>query len=185
MHVRRKLVRFLGGFSRPRILLPHSDWSSFRFCGCIGLALSTLLAMGLVMWQGLSSWVMAGVTVASVLVFFGLAMAAKIVTGEESLTYYHHQVAVIIVTILLLWLLHQPILPHLGVTILGVGLFLACGRVGCLMVGCCHGRPHRWGVCYREEHAAPASCRNSAGYRIFQFTPDLPAHEQGDECATR
>jgi len=63
--------------------------------------------------------------------------------------------------------LHQSILPYLDMTILGVGMFLSCGRVGCLMVGCCHGRPHRRGVCYRNEHAAAGFTPYLVGVRLF------------------
>ena len=70
-------------------------------------------------------------------------------TGEERIIYYRHEIAVMVVAALLLWLLRQPLLPYLDVTILGIGMFLTCGRMGCFMVGCCHGRPHDWGVCYR------------------------------------
>ena len=35
------------------------------------------------------------------------------------------------------------------------------------MVGCCHGRPHRWGVCYREEHAAVGFTPYFVGVRLF------------------
>ena len=35
------------------------------------------------------------------------------------------------------------------------------------MVGCCHGRPHRWGVCYREEHAAIGFTPYYVGVRLF------------------
>ena len=31
--------------------------------------------------------------------------------------------------------------PYLDATALGLGAFLACGRVGCTLAGCCHGRP--------------------------------------------
>ncbi|MGB2603194.1 MAG: prolipoprotein diacylglyceryl transferase family protein, partial [Terracidiphilus sp.] len=38
---------------------------------------------------------------------------------------------------------------------------------GCLMVGCCHGRPHRWGIRYREEHAAAGFPSYLVGVRLF------------------
>jgi hypothetical protein len=38
--------------------------------------------------------------------------------------------------------------------VLGMGLAQAIGRMGCLMAGCCYGRPARWGVRYRFEHVA-------------------------------
>lgn len=143
------------------------SWSAFQVCGLIGLVLAVLLSMTLVMYLGLSPWVMAGLVVAAVLTFLGLVMATKIITGEEQIIYYHHQIAVMIMTTLLLGLLGQLILPYLDITILGVGLFLACGRVGCFMVGCCHGHPHRWGVCYREEHAAAGFTSHFVGVRLF------------------
>jgi hypothetical protein len=50
---------------------------------------------------------------------------------------------------------------------MGLGLFLACGRIGCTMVGCCHGRPHGWGVRYREEHAESGFAAPLVGVRLF------------------
>ena len=85
----------------------------------------------------------------------------------RQLIYYHHEVAIVSVSALLLRLLHQPVLPYLDVTIVGLGMFLACGRVGCLMVGCCHGRPSEWGIRYRAEHAAAGFPRYLVGVRLF------------------
>src|SRR5262249_15128101 len=39
--------------------------------------------------------------------------------------------------------------------------------IGCLMVGCCHGRPHRLGVCYRQEHADAGFPQYYVGVRLF------------------
>jgi hypothetical protein len=36
--------------------------------------------------------------------------------------------------------------------LLGIGVFLAFGRIGCYSVGCCHGRPHSHGVKYGQQH---------------------------------
>lgn len=152
---------------RPQVYLFHRPWPAFQVCGYTGLALAILLAMSLVTSLGLSPLVMAAIILSAVLTFLGLAMATKIVTGEENLVYYHHEIAVVTVTAVLLWLLRQPILPYLDATILGVGLFLACGRIGCLMVGCCHGRPYRWGVRYRAEHAAAGFTPYYVGIRLF------------------
>lgn len=151
----------------PEVRLFNTSWSTFHVFGCTGLALAIFLAMTLAAQLGLSQLVMVGIVLASVTTIFALVMASKIFTGEEQFTYYHHEIAVMAVAALLLWLLRQPILPYLDVTMLGIGAFLACGRVGCLMVGCCHGRPHRWGVCYRKEHADAGFTSYYVGVRLF------------------
>src|SRR5258705_1231483 len=151
---RQAMNRYLDRIVRPEVHLLHTTWSAFQVCGYTGLALAFAMVLTLVIYLGLSPIVITAILLAAVLTFFGLVMATKIITGEEQIIYYHHEIAVMVVAALSLWLLGQPLLPYLDLTILGIGMFLACGRVGCLMVGCCHGRPHSWGVCYRQEHAA-------------------------------
>ena len=73
--------------------------------------------------------------IAAVITFTGLVIATKMITGEEKLIYYHHEIAVLLNISLFLWLIHQPLLPYLDISILGIGTFLFCGRLGCLMVG--------------------------------------------------
>jgi prolipoprotein diacylglyceryltransferase len=161
------LNRTLDRLVRPVIYRRGQSWSAFHVCGYTGLVLATWLAMGLALHQGLSFWLMFAIVLAAVLTFFGLARLTRLLRGGESLTYYHHELTILAVAAVLAWLSDQPILPYLDLTILAVGLFLACGRVGCLMVGCCHGRPSGWGVCYREEHAAAGFVRYLAGVRLF------------------
>jgi hypothetical protein len=113
------------------------------------------------------TWVLAGITLAAVFTFFALAMTYKVITGKERLVYYHQEVAVMLVSALVLEGLRRPVLPYLDVTILGIGMFLACGRVGCLMAGCCHGKPHGWGVRYGEEHVETGFTPDLVGVRLF------------------
>jgi prolipoprotein diacylglyceryltransferase len=152
---------------RPTIHTRRRSYSTFQLCGCIGLELAVLLALGLVLFRGGSPWVMGAIIGAAIATFYALAFATKIVSGEEQLIYYHHEIAVMCVAALLLWALGQPPLAYLDATLLGIGAFLTCGRVGCLMVGCCHGRPSRWGVCYRAEHADGGFPRYYVGVRLF------------------
>jgi Prolipoprotein diacylglyceryl transferase len=161
------LARALEKLLRPRVSLAGHACSAFKACGNTGYFLSVALGMVLAIWQGLSPWIMAGIVGTTTLTFLLVAMAAKIVTGEEQLVYYHHEIAVIAAAIVFLRLVNAPILPYLDATILGLGLFLACGRIGCLMVGCCHGRPSRWGVAYRAEHATEGFPQYLIGVRLF------------------
>lgn len=166
MALREAFNRQLDRVVRPEVRLLHRT-SALMACAYVGLAIGVPLAIALVLYRGLSPWVLAVVILVSVLTFLGLAMATKIVLGEERLTYYHHEIAILVVATLTLALLGQPVLPYLDATILGVGCVLFCGRIGCLMVGCCHGRPHSWGVCYRQEHANAGFPSYFVGVRLF------------------
>ncbi len=115
----------------------------------------------------LSAMVVFGALSLAVITFLCVAMLTKIITGEEKLTYYHYLIAISATTIALLIFLHQPILPYLDGTILGIGIFHFCGRIGCFMVGCCHGKPHRWGVCYTEEHRKVGFTPYLVGVKLF------------------
>lgn len=165
--LRKALNIFLDKLVHPEINPLHRHLSAYQGCGYIGFVLAVLLAMILTFYRDLSPWAMVGVVGIAVLTFLGMAMAAKIINGEEQLIYYHHEIAVIIMATILLKIMDQPILPYLDITVLGIGAFLICGRVGCLMVGCCHGRPYKWGVCYLKEHVDAGFTHYYEGVRLF------------------
>jgi prolipoprotein diacylglyceryltransferase len=152
---------------RPRLRLLGRDRSTFRVCGTTGLLVGAGLVSWLAVQTGLSHGVNAGLLLTGVATFLILAMATKIVTGHESLIYYHHEVAILTACGLLLSVLGQPVLPYLDLTAIFLGTFLTFGRVGCLMVGCCHGQPHGWGVRYGEAHAREGFPASYVGARLF------------------
>jgi Prolipoprotein diacylglyceryl transferase len=120
--------------------------------GFTGLLCAVALVFASAAHAGLRWSATAALVPVAVLTFLGLAMATKIVTGRERLIYNHHEITVLVMTAAFLRLRGLPILPYLDLTILGIGMFLAFGRIGCLMAGCCHGRPGGWGIRYSERH---------------------------------
>jgi hypothetical protein len=141
--------------------------SAFHLCGIVGWVSGISLALLLTAHQGLPLRVTGVLALGSILTFLALARAVKVATGEEYIVYYHHEIAVVAVSALILWRLDRPVLPYLDAVFMGLGLFLACGRIGCLMVGCCHGQPHAWGVCYGGAHAAAGFASHLVGVRLF------------------
>lgn len=135
---------------------PPRVWgvSAFHLAGAAGLVAACAVAFGLVAMRGLNWKVMALIVVLAVITFLVVALAAKLVHGEERLVALHQLLAVLAVTALGLWTTGAPIVAYLEVTALGVAVLIACGRLGCLAVGCCHGRVSRIGVVYRDAHAA-------------------------------
>src|SRR6266496_453088 len=164
-------MRHVAMFSAMRNLRSYvsktRQWPMFRVCGHAGLLLAFVQSSILVHRLGLSQPLLLGTTGIAILTFLALAMITKIVVGRELLIYYHHEIAVIATTALFLRLADQPVLPYLDITVLGIGLFLSCGRLGCLMVGCCHGRPWSWGITYSEEHAQAGFPSYLVGVRLF------------------
>jgi prolipoprotein diacylglyceryltransferase len=162
-----KFNHFLDRLVRPTIWLMGRFWPTFQISGYSGLALTVLLGIILVTHAGLSYWTMSGLILTAVATILAMIILTKLLTGAQQLTYHHYEIAVLGSTSLLLYLLDQPLLTYLDIVILGAGAFLMCGRVGCFMAGCCHGQPHRWGVCYRHEHTAAGIAPYLIGIRLF------------------
>lgn len=116
---------------------------------------------------GLSIPIVLVLALVAVAVFLALAWTTKWISGEERLVFYHHEIAILAVVAAMLQIGGLPVLPYLDVTAIGIGVFLAFGRIGCFMVGCCHGGPHRVGVCYNAEHAADGFGRELVGVRVL------------------
>ena len=152
---------------RPDVGFLGRRYSAFLACGMGGLISSVALGLALTWYQGLSFQFILILSATSVAALLVQTMVMKILTGEETLVYYRHEVAIIATAALTLWWLQQPVWPYLDITILAVGIFLVCGRVGCLMVGCCHGRPHQCGARYQSAHATVGFTRYYVGIRLF------------------
>lgn len=141
--------------------------SAFHLYGLFGLASAVALTQCLGLATGRAPLILGALTLAALATFYALALVTKIVVGGELLVYYHHQTAVLAVTALLLLGLGQPALPYLDLVILGVGMVAAWGRLGCLAVGCCHGRPHRVGITYGPGHVIGGFDARLVGVRLL------------------
>lgn len=152
---------------RPRVEVLGRSLCAFKLCGFTGLAVAVAIATLVAVRTALRGEVILLLALAAVATFLALAYLTKVFLGKERLVCYHHKVAIVAVAALLLRVLERPVLSYLDVVLLGVGTVLAFGRLGCFMLGCCHGRPWDWGVAYRHEHAVTGFPRDLVGVRLF------------------
>jgi hypothetical protein len=155
--------RRLDALARTTVAVGGRRLGAFRLCGTIGYVVGVVTATALAMAHGRSPWPMLLVCAVGAGTFVVLAGYVRDTDGRERLVYYHHQAAVLATATVTLVIAGAPVLPYLDLVAIGLGLFLAFGRIGCLMVGCCHGRPARLGIRYGATHV-------HAGF---------PAHRQG------
>jgi hypothetical protein len=167
------LNAWLDRLPRTRLGLGGRLVPTYRTLGVVGYyaALATVLGGGLV--RGLSLLVVAGVAAVSGLSFFLYAWARKAATGKEEIVLLEHVWFAFALVAPYLWALGEPLLPHLDVFAVSLCPFLALGRVGCLLAGCCHGRPSRVGITYGEDAARDGFPRHLVGVRLLP----LPAFE--------
>jgi hypothetical protein len=138
----------------PDVVLCGRPVSAYRVYGFIGLGVALATTAWLSGRAGLALWLWGALAAAGLMTFILVAAATSVVRGADSLTYYHHHTAIVAVSAALLFILRLPLARALDVVVAALGIFLAFGRVGCFSVGCCHGRPARFGARYGAAHAA-------------------------------
>lgn len=137
--------------------------STFRVLGALGWLIGVavaLLAAHTAHRPAATVVLMAGLAVCT---FLALTVGSGIVSGEISLTFYHHLVAVMLVVAVWSSLTRGGALAVLDLAAIGVLGFLVFGRLGCLAVGCCHGKPRAGGVVYGTDHVADGFPEELAG----------------------
>ena len=139
----------------------------YKLFSYFGLILGTLLVAFLGSHLDVSLLVVLSLAFFSVLTFIFLTLVIKVLIGRERLVYYYYQISVLLLAFVLLFLSGSPILVYLDILVLGLGACLACFRVGCLTVGCCHGRPFNFGICYGEKHAKAGFTSYYTGLKLF------------------
>jgi hypothetical protein len=142
-------------------------WGSYRVLGTIGYfaGLSVVLVFGA--RAGLSTMTLAVCAIVPPLAFLSAVKLSALVFGYERIVFYEKTLAALAATALALWLVGGELEAGLDLTTLGIGAFLAFGRLGCLMVGCCFGRPASFGVRYTLSHADAGFPFRLVGRRLF------------------
>jgi prolipoprotein diacylglyceryltransferase len=145
--------------------------STFQLCGVAGFLAAIAVALVLGLHLGLSVGWLAVLSAAAVLSFIGLAVGTWLGTGVERLVFYRHEILVLAIVGAASAVSGRHPLPYLDVAAVALGVFLAVGRIGCTMVGCCHGRPARRGLRYGDEHAAAGFSSWLVGVPLFPVQP--------------
>lgn len=139
-------------------------WFSCIFLGSLlGIASAALAAWAI----GYSPWIAGGSCLGAGLSCLAVAMARKVWTGEESYSFHTYFVIVAASSILILMVVADPVPAYLDFIFLALAMAHAFGRIGCLLVGCCHGKPHAWGISYGMDHVRAGFPRCYAGIRLF------------------
>lgn len=140
---------------------------SFHFFGAIGYFVGLIVGICIAHFTKLALWPLLLCGIIGAAVLFGLTYIYKKITGKEDLVYYQHEIIILICCTIVLLLLNLPVLKYLDITLIGIGVFLAFGRIGCFSVGCCHGKPGKTGVIYTDDHVAEGFNRHFVGIPIF------------------
>ena len=155
---------------RPEIKIFGKTFSRYFFFVVVGLIAAITLAMLLTSATGASHITIIIVISLDVIVLLALAMLTKIIWGGEQYTFYHYMILVLIISPVIMNIMGVPVFPYQDIIAIVLILNLGVGRIGCLMVGCCHGKPGSWGVRYGEKHV-------HAGFIPLYFDVRLFPHQ--------
>ncbi|SCY82456.1 prolipoprotein diacylglyceryl transferase family protein [Desulfoluna spongiiphila] len=156
----------------PTLTVWGRDMPSFHGFGAVGVVAAFLFAMRLSLSLGLSPGAVLFLMGLAAFTFWAHSLAVKILPLKEGFVYLRHVVTLVPALLLsgMALGLRSP-LAYTEVIMLAIGLLQAIGRFGCFMAGCCHGRPHRWGICYGGGHVATGFPAYLKQVRLFPVQP--------------
>jgi hypothetical protein len=161
------LNEWFDALPRPRLSFLGRDVPAFRSCGIAGFYVALITALGATLLTGRSAAVTAVLSFVSGLSFFTYARWRKWLTGQERLVLLEQVWFALLCNALALWLMSEPFLPYLDIVSVALCPFLATGRIGCTLVGCCHGHPSSLGIIYDEACARDGFPGHLVGIRLF------------------
>jgi hypothetical protein len=127
--------------------------STYTVLGFVGYAIASSMGGALVSAWGFR-FVDRVVTIFVPPIAFLIVLAiTRVIVGRERIVFYQTACAAIVATAVLASIVGGQVARTVDVVVLGIGVFLVFGRIGCFSVACCHGVPARFGVVYGAEHA--------------------------------
>ncbi|MFJ6484785.1 MULTISPECIES: prolipoprotein diacylglyceryl transferase family protein [unclassified Streptomyces] len=140
------------------------DGPPYLVCGLAGIGAGTATLAALFAARGPATSALVVAVVASAAAFVLMGLAQKALLGRERHVLLENVLLVLAVNGIVAHLLGEPVRTVLDCLVVALGVVTAAGRWGCLLHGCCHGRPSRFGIRYtRGLHGDDPL----AGVRLF------------------
>lgn len=140
---------------------------AFRTCGVVGFYAAVLVAFAVGLIGRRSPLVLALVCLVAAASFYGWAYLRRRLSGTEALVLLEHVWVAEGCVYGALRAVGEAPLVYLDAMAVGLCVFLAAGRIGCTLVGCCHGRPSSLGIRYGPELVRAGFSWELEGVRLF------------------
>ena len=173
-----RVNRWLDALASPIALTWSRPMSTFRLSGVIAAHVAVVACTGFALAHALPLHTVAAIVAASIVSFLGWTYLRRLGTGVERLVLLEHAWLVWAVGAVVAWALDMDWRRGLDVVSIGLCAFCAIARVGCLMVGCCHGVPSNLGIAYAPDHAVTGFPPHLCGVRLVPV-PALEAAAWG------
>ena len=141
---------------------------AFRSLGIIGFHVAVLVAIMTSLRIAVPLATALGLSAIAGLSFFAWGLLRRAVTGRESLVLIEYVWVAYGAVALFAAASGLAVAPLFDVYSVSVAFFLAFGRAGCTVAGCCHGTPASIGLRYGIEHPVPGRL---VGRRLFPVQP--------------
>ena len=158
---------FFDTLPRTRVAIQGRELPAFRCCGTAGFYAALMVSAAGTLLTGRSLVLTAFVAVVCAASFFIWALLRRWVGGREELVLLEHVWFAVALSAAALRLVGAPVLAYLDIMSPALAIFLAAGRIGCTLVGCCHGQPGEVGLVYGADAVADGFPRALAGIRLF------------------
>lgn len=135
----------------PWLVLPNG-WPAFKAAIVAGVVAGAAVGTALAEAIGLPrrDWrLAAAAAIASALLY---VYGNRFVTRTEDTAFFRLLACLLAGPSAVLVVAGAPVLPALDVLAVGLAVNQVFGRAGCLLAGCCHGRPARHGLSYGPAH---------------------------------
>lgn len=154
---------WLSRYARPRI----GKLSTYTVLGFTGYVVASVVGAVLSVVWDLSLAERLIVMLVPPVAFLLVVTIATAIAGHELIVFYQTTIGAAVAVAGLGAALDLHVGRLLDVCVIGVGVFLTFGRLGCFAVACCHGRPSSWGVRYTEAHIAHGFWARWRGRTLF------------------
>ncbi|MGH8308331.1 MAG: prolipoprotein diacylglyceryl transferase family protein [Steroidobacteraceae bacterium] len=150
-----------------RVRILGRDFAAYLMFGALGYVAGIVLVFALAAVRGANLWVLALLLALAPPTIYAAAWLGNVRAGRLRLTFYRYAALYLLTAAIALRVLGRPVLPYIELLVIGTFACQIIGRFGCLMAGCCHGRPARFGVRYGADHARHGFPAHLAGVRIL------------------